>query len=116
MYIKSVNDTVDDYNNFLHDVAGNDLKLKNTDCDTGRDTAPGEYPLTDATYAKLLDEHSKNDFAKLPADLRAIILDFYAHPPTEKMAKEKSWKRAQRELLKLKEPPVSPTRAAGGTR
>jgi hypothetical protein len=116
MYIKSVNDTVEDYNSLLHHVAGDELKLKNTDCDTGRDTAPGEYPLTDATYAKLLDDHSKNEFAQLPADLRVNILDFYAHPPTEKMEKEKSWKRAQKELLKLKEPAPGATRVAGGTR
>jgi hypothetical protein len=61
----------------------------------------------------LLDEHSKNDFAQLPADLRANILDFYAHAPSEKMEKEKSWKRAQRELLKLKESPSAQTPVAG---
>jgi hypothetical protein len=90
--------------------------LKAIDCDTGRDTAPGEYSLTDDTYAKLLDEHSKHDFAQLPASLRANILDFYAHAPTEKMQKEKSWKRAQRELLKLKEPAPGQTHVAGGSR
>ena len=71
MYIKSVNDTLEDYRKFLLNVPARDLALKNTDCDTGRDTSPGEYPLTDDTYARLLDEHSKNDFAQLPADLRA---------------------------------------------
>ena len=113
MYIKSVNDTLEDYRKFLLNVPARDLALKNTDCDTGRDTSPGEYPLTDDTYARLLDEHSKNDFAQLPADLRANILDFYAHAPSEKMEKEKSWKRAQRELLKLKESPSAQTPVAG---
>ena len=116
MYIKSVNDTMEDYNNLLRQVANHDLKLKAMDCDTGRETTPGEYSLTDDTYAKLLDEHSKHDFAQLPDTLRANILDFYAHAPTEKMQKEKSWKRAQRELLKLKEPAPGQTGAAGGTR
>jgi len=115
MYIKSVNDTMEDYNHLLRQVADHDLKLKAIDCDTGRETAPGEYPLTDATYARLLDEHSKDDFAQLPAALRVNILDFYAHPPAEKMEKEKSWKRAQRELLKLKETAPGQSRSTAGT-
>src|SRR5947209_4512571 len=49
MYIKSVNETTDDYNNLLREVANHDLRLKATDFDTGRDTAPGEYKLTDST-------------------------------------------------------------------
>jgi hypothetical protein len=115
MYIKSVNDTMEDYNHLLRQLADHDLKLKAIDCDTGRETAPGEYPLTDATYARLLDEHSKDDFAQLPAALRVNILDFYAHPPAEKMEKEKSWKRAQRELLKLKETAPGQSRSTAGT-
>ncbi len=116
MYIKSVNDTMDDYNDRLRQVANRNLQLKATDCDTGRDTAPGEYSLTDATYAKLLDEHSKHQFAQLPPELRANILEFYAHAPASKMAKEKSWKRAQRELLKLREPVSKEEHIVGSSR
>ena len=101
MYIKSVDQTIDDYNKLLRDVADNKLKLEAKDCDTGRQTAPGEYPLTDATYAKLLDEHSKHDFKQITPDLRANLLAFYAHPPQE-MRREKSWKRAEVELDRLK--------------
>lgn len=115
MYIKSVNDTMDDYNSLLRHVAENDLQLKATDCDTGRDTAPGEYPLTDDTYAKLLDLHSQHDFAQLPADLRDNILAFYAHAPVETMQREKSWNRAQRNLLKLKQTVPTPGRVVGGS-
>src|SRR5438270_1583721 len=104
MYIKSVNATTDDYNNLLREVANHDLRLKATDFDTGRDTAPGEYKLTDSTYAKLLDEHSKNNFSQLTPELRANILDFYGRAPKEKMSTEKSWDRAQRELNALKAP------------
>ena len=114
MYIKSINDTIEDYNNLLRQMADHDLKLKALNCDTGRNTAPGEYSLADNTYARLLDEHSKHSFAQTSPELRANILDFYAHAPSERMQKEKSWKRAQRELLKLKEPALGQTRVAGG--
>jgi len=43
MYVKSVNDTTDDYGKLLHEAANRDPKLNDTDCDTGRDTAPAEY-------------------------------------------------------------------------
>ena len=107
LYIKSVNDTVDDYTKLLRQVANHELKLKAVDCDTGRDTAPGEYTLTDSTYAKLLDEHSKHNFAQLSPVLRSDILAFYAAAPADKMHREKSWKKAQRELeqLKAEKPP-----------
>ena len=77
MYIKSVNDTMDDYGKLLHEAANRDPKLTNTDCDTGRDTAPAEYKLADSTYAKLLDELSKKNFAQLTPELRTNILAFY---------------------------------------
>ena len=116
MYIKSVNATTDDYNNLLREVANHDLRLKATDFDTGRDTAPGEYKLTDATYAKLLDEHSKNNFSQLTPELRANILDFYARAPKEKMSTEKSWDRAQRELNALKAPQQPEAQTQSSTR
>ncbi len=102
MYIKSVNDTMDDYGKLLHQVSNRDLKLNDTDCDTGRDTAPAEYKLADSTYAKLLDELSKHDFAQLTPELRNNIVAFYSHAPQETMRREKYWKRAERELIALK--------------
>ncbi len=101
MYIKSVDQTIDDYDKLLREVADNKLILPAKDCDTGRQTAPGEYPLTDATYAKLLDEHSKRDFKQITPNLRSNLLAFYAHPPQE-MHREKSWKRAEVEVDRLK--------------
>jgi hypothetical protein len=102
MYIKSVNDTMDDYGKLLHEAANRDPKLSNTDCDTGRDTAPAEYKLADSTYAKLLDELSKKNFAQLTPELRTNILTFYSNGPQETMRREKEWKRAERELEQLK--------------
>ncbi len=113
LYIKSVDRTIDDYNGLLRDVAHQDLRLQDKDFDTGRDTAPGEYSLTDATYAKLLDEHNKHEFKEITPELRSNILDFYAHPLPAKLHKEKSWKRAEVELDRLKAWSLVPTTPPG---
>jgi hypothetical protein len=109
MYIKSVDSTIDNYNGLLREVGRNELKLQDKDFDTGRETAPGEYSLTDATYAKLLDEHSKHQFKEITPELRDNILAFYAHAPEAKMRKEKSWKRAEVQLGRLKAWSLLPT-------
>jgi len=102
MYIKSVNDTMDDYSKLLHEVSNKDLNLNDTDCDTGRDTEPAEYKLADSTYAKLLDEVSKKKFAQMTPELRSNMLDFYSKAPQDKMRHEKHWKRTEQELQQLK--------------
>jgi hypothetical protein len=58
------------------------LKLGNRDLDTGRSVSPGEYALTDRTYDRLLTTLSKKQFAGVTPQLRANILDFYAHMKT----------------------------------
>ncbi|HEU4416477.1 MAG TPA: zinc dependent phospholipase C family protein, partial [Candidatus Angelobacter sp.] len=62
LYLKSVNDTVDRYTQYLSDLKTNQLALENKDFDTGKPTQPGEYPLTDAAYASLLDKLAKAKF------------------------------------------------------
>lgn len=56
MYVKSVNDTVENYNHLLSRVGSEKIELPNRDCDTGRETRAGEYSLTDNTYAHLIDQ------------------------------------------------------------
>src|SRR5256886_8018215 len=52
MYIKSVDDTVENYSRLLQVAADNTLRFPNRDFDTGRETRAGEYTLTDKTYAR----------------------------------------------------------------
>jgi len=113
MYIKSVDETIDNYNGLLRELAHNDLKLQQKDCDTGRPTAPGEYPLTDSTYAKLLDELGKDEFKQVTPELRDNILAFYANAAQTKMRQEKSWKRAEADLDRLKAWSLLPTSPPG---
>lgn len=47
MYIKSVNDTVENYTHLLSQAGNPKLELPNRDCDTGGETRAGEYALTE---------------------------------------------------------------------
>jgi hypothetical protein len=103
MYIKSIDQTVDRYGALLHAKRVRQLQLANLDCDTGRDARVGEYPLADKTYARLLDELAKDNFADLSPELRENILTFYAvTPPAIAKKNQKAWQTTQNELEKLK--------------
>ena len=78
LYIKSINTTVDQYRAFLEAARTDSLVLPNCDFDTGKSTKPGEYALTDVTYAKLLARLSERKFDLTSRELRANILDFYS--------------------------------------
>jgi hypothetical protein len=78
MYIKSVNDTVDDYDILLQQQKAKRLHLANLDCDTGRRAKLGEYNLADKTYARWLDGLSKHGFDQTPPDVKDNIEAFYA--------------------------------------
>ena len=104
MYIKSVDETVKEYSSELRSAQAGKLDLPNLDFDTGRETRAGEYVLTDKTYAKLLDNLSKGNFAGMPPELRRNILKFYADPnaPIATKKNKKAWQTVQRELSQLK--------------
>lgn len=76
LYFKSVNATVDRYKQLLAQVRSNSLKLQNFDLDTGKPAAPGEYRLTEDSYAKLIHLLSQGKWA-LSRDLRTNILEFF---------------------------------------
>src|SRR5204862_5362634 len=104
MYIKSVDQTIDDYRRLLRQVSENNLKFPDTDCDTGRETAPAEYSLADDTYARLLDELSEGKFAQINPELQQNILIFYsnARPPIQTKKKKQSWAKTEEEVKALK--------------
>ena len=108
MYIKSVNQTVDDYGALLRQAKGSNLQLANTDCDTGRDAAGGEYQLADKTYARLLDDMAKKDLQAVTPDLRENILHFYADlkAPIATKKDKKAWCKTIEELENLRSFPA----------
>ncbi len=113
LFVQSIDDTVESYRGLLQDADRGTLRLANRDCDTGRETQPGEYSLSDETYAHLVDDLSDNDFKQTTPDLRNNVLAFYAYPgvAVATKRKKKTWKRVQDELQQLRE-----TAAVGSTR
>jgi hypothetical protein len=110
MYIKSMNETMDNYHALIRDVERGEIKFPNTDCDTGRNTQPEEYSLADQTYARLLHDLKKQNFAQLTPELRENILAFYSHPhaperttPQPTTKNKKDWQETERDLQELKQ-------------
>jgi zinc dependent phospholipase C len=104
IYIASVNHTLDHYRGLLADVQAKDLKLPNTDFDTGKMTFAGEYALTDKAYARLLDRLAHDNFAQITPELRDNILAFY-HDPAAPLATKKNaaaWEKTRDQVEKLK--------------
>ncbi len=107
LYIASVNQTVSDYQALLRQVSVGNLQFADVDCDTGQATAPGEYALTDQTYAEWLDMLVKAGLDGATPDLRANILGFYANAEPPTLAEHKRWWRTQEELQALRAGPRS---------
>jgi len=111
IYIKSVNRTTDNYFSLLHQVRDDSPRFPDTDFDTGRKTAPAEYPLTDVTYSRLLQNQSNKNFAHMTPELRSNILEFYSNlnAPYHDKKNHKSWTKTMQALEQLKNwqpPPV----------
>jgi len=79
LYMKSVNDTVDQYRVYLQQLQTREVVLPNRDFDTGKQTVAGEYQMTDHAYAKLLDKLVEIKFAGLTPELQQDILHFYSN-------------------------------------
>jgi hypothetical protein len=116
LYFKSINATVDRYRHELLQVRANKLELANLDFDTGQPSRPGEYKLTDKTYAKWLERLSKNNFANITPMVRVNILEFYGNPNAEVSTRKHKddWKKTQAALEQLKawRPDITPASAA----
>jgi hypothetical protein len=104
LYIKSVNQTVDNYHSLLEEQHDQKLNLPDTDCDTGRMTTGAEYALADSTYAQLLEDLSKSNYAHLNPALKDNILDFYSNlnAPFHTKKNRKQWAQTEAEIEQLK--------------
>lgn len=104
MFEASFNATMDHYRKLLGEAGTGQLDLPNDNFDTGNTTGPGKYRLNDETYAELLDALAKLGFTGAPPDLRAELLEFFAHPdvPYAAKRKPKQWKKVQADLEQLR--------------
>ena len=114
MYFKSINTTVDQYRVFLAEVAHDSLELDNRDLDSGNETKPAEYSLTDDTYAKLLAKLSARKFDLTTPELRDNILQFYSDlsAPIDTKKDAAQWQIVLASLDQLKLVTPVPTLAA----
>jgi Zinc dependent phospholipase C len=110
MYVKSVNDTVENYAHLLGHAGSEKLALLNRDCDTGRETRAGEYALTDKTYAHLIDQLSGKSADPISPALRENLLQFYSDPnaPIATRKNAKAWRQLQDQLQQLKQSAATP--------
>jgi len=103
IYVASVDHTLDNYRGLLKEVRANDLRLPNTDFDTGKMTYAGEYALTDKAYARLLDQLSHDHLQQLTPELRQNILSFYRDPDAVTTKKNpQAWQKTMDQLKALK--------------
>jgi hypothetical protein len=79
-YLRSVNHTVDMFRSLLEKIGTEPnalVALPNIDLDTGRHVKRGEYPLTDQTYAKLLERLTSKPDRTIPIDVQQNIFRYY---------------------------------------
>jgi hypothetical protein len=104
LFLASFKDTRERYQTSLRAVSQGRLDLANTNFDTGKPSAHGEYALADDTYAELLNRLAGRQFADVPAALRTNIAAFYAAAP-DRISGKKERKRIEkirRQLAALK--------------
>ena len=79
LFMRSFNDTLDRYRSDMTEVRAGNLRLPDTNFDTGKPTRQGEYGMADRAYAKLLATYVDKQVQPSP-EVRANILAFYRDP------------------------------------
>lgn len=77
--------------------------LRNRDLDTGSTVRPGDYPLTDATYCRLVHRLAAKPAQAIPPGVKEDILAFYADRNVNFVIKAKAtnWKELKADLATL---------------
>ncbi len=103
LYIKSVNRSIKSMRFVLTHFDTIERYLPNRDLDTGLVVKPGGYPLTDKTYATLLDMITKHPDKVVPNQLRHDLLAYYADPQAPIITKKdpEKWPKVQENLKTL---------------
>jgi hypothetical protein len=95
LFLESFKGTRERFKTALDTLGRGRLDLPNTNFDTGKPSAHGEYTLADETYAELLDRLAGHRLATVPDELRANINAFYASAPN-RFSDKKERKRADK--------------------
>jgi hypothetical protein len=83
--------------------------LVNRDLDTGLPVKPGGYPLTDVTYATLLDRLTRDPRQAIPPGIKEDVEAYYsdANAPIATKKDAQAWEKVQDELKTLAAMPTS---------
>jgi hypothetical protein len=102
MFMKSFNNTIDQYRSMLVSESTDNLELPNRDLDTGDLTVAGKYLGADLAYDKLLGKLADKKFEGVSAQLRDNILAYYdaRKPPVSLPAKKGSERLSEKALAK----------------
>jgi zinc dependent phospholipase C len=77
LFLESFRITQERFGQSLDALRAGRLHLPNTDFDTGKPTARGEYSLADVTHDELLNKLADRGFANVPTALSANIIGYY---------------------------------------
>ena len=91
------------YRRSLEALKSGKLALPDTDFDTGQPPERSENPLTTETYAKLLEQLAKRDFAEVSPELRADLNRYYAAPNQARTSDRKARKQQEKAMRYLTE-------------
>jgi hypothetical protein len=114
-YVESINRTMGTYQGMLKQLTEDPqarLDLPDRDLDTGYRVAPGAYPLTDDTYAKLLHRLTAHKGREIPQPLRENILAFYSdlNAPFATKRNKHAWAHVLTDLQLLRQMPTRSSR------
>jgi hypothetical protein len=103
LYIKSVNRSIKSMRFVLAHFDRIEYYLPNRDLDTGQVVKPGGYPLTDKTYAKLLDMIAQHPEKVIPNQLKHDLIAYYSDPQAPIITKKdpEKWAQVQTNLKTL---------------
>jgi hypothetical protein len=103
IFMASFNASIDRYRELLAEQKQARLQLPNQNFDTGALTQAGQYKLTDAAYAKLLDKLAHH-YADMSPELRGDLLAFYNNleAPIATKTNDKEWATLLKELGELR--------------
>jgi hypothetical protein len=100
LFLASLEQTRARYRALLDAVAATRFSFANTDFDTGRPSAHGEYALADETYAELVKRFAKRKFEHVPASLARNVLAYYDSAP-QRVSGQKESRRLKKTQARL---------------
>ena len=117
LFEASFNAAMDHYRELLKsEFTAGKVDLPNDNFDLGMVSDRGQYWLGDRATAQLMDHLARNDFAGIPPELRADLLQFYAEPADEGKDKfsAKARSRLEMEVQQLRDTTASLGAASKG--